>query len=235
MTQYAFPRLTRLPAIGAIAAMAFFAAGPVSAAQGFGPHTGGNEQSNWGGYAASGSDGEFTTITGSWTEPVAKCTKKGQLAAPWIGLDGFGNETVEQTGVAYSCGALAGGGDKYEAWYEMFPNNPHYFTTEKVEAGDTIDASVTNTSGDNYTLVMNDVTQGWTKTIHASLDGAEDASAEAVIEGPGGYPDFPDGVTFTSVMVNGKPLGDYSPTKLTSGGYVPGPLNGEGGYTIAKK
>jgi Peptidase A4 family len=234
MTQLAFPRLLRLPAIGVVAAATFFAAGPAvaGAGQSFGPHVGGPniDSGNWGGYAASGSSQEFTKISGSWTEPAAKCANSNQLTAPWIGLDGYGNETVEQTGVAVEC---TGTKVSYDAWYEMYPAAPVYFNTN-VSANDTFDASVTYNGNGKYTLVMNDVTKGWKKTFHKTSDGDENASAEAVIEDPTGqYPDLVNGVTFTGITVNGHLFDYYSPTKLTSGGYVPGALSG-GTFTIKK-
>jgi hypothetical protein len=232
-----FPQLVRLPAMGILVAATatVLAAGPAAAGTGFGPHFGGPliDSGNWGGYAAHGSSGKFTEIVGSWTEPAAKCHGTRPLTAPWIGLDGYGTETVEQTGVAVECNG--GSSPTYQGWYEMYPKAPVYFSNP-VSAGDTIDASVTNTSGHTYKLVLTDETQGWTQTETKTLASAKDASAEAVIEDPTGkYPDLYDGVTFVSVSVNGEPFGDYSPTKLTSGGYKPGPLNGEGGFTIKKK
>jgi hypothetical protein len=232
MRRLAFPQLLRLTAMGALVAASMMAAAPAAAGQGFAPHTWGgphsNAKSNWGGYAASGSSGEFTTIKGNWTEPVTKCLKSGDLAAPWLGLDGYGTQTVEQTGVQVACNT---GKPVYSGWYEMYPANPVYFSNP-VSAGDKISASVTS-SGTNYTLVLQDVTKGWKQTVHKTLGSAEDASAEAVIEAPGGYPNFPNGVKFTGVTVDGNLLSHYSPTKLDSGPYVPGPLNG-GTFTIKK-
>ncbi|HEX4060756.1 MAG TPA: G1 family glutamic endopeptidase [Streptosporangiaceae bacterium] len=233
MRRLAFPQLLRLPAMGVlVAASMLAAAGPAAAGQGFAPHTWGgphsNAKSNWGGYAASGSSGEFTTIKGGWTEPVTTCTAKHDLAAPWVGLDGYGTSTVEQTGVQVACNT---GKPIYSGWYEMYPASPVYFSNP-VSASDKFQASVT-ASGHSYTLVLQDVTKGWKHTIHKTLGSSKNASAEAVIEAPGGYPGFPNGVTFTNVTVNGHPLSFYSPTKLLSGPYVPGPLNG-GTFTIKK-
>jgi len=225
-----FPKLLRLPAMGALVAATAtaMAVAPAAAGPGFGPRVGGPraDSGNWAGYAAHGASGKFTKITGSWTEPVATCSGS-KLAAPWIGLDGYSTQTVEQTGVAVSC---SGSQASYAGWYEMYPANPVYFSNP-VSAGDKFTASVTNTSGHTYKLVLEDVTKGWTHTENKTLASAEDASAEAILEGPGGYPGFPNGVSFTNIKVDGKTFSSYSPTKLTSGGFVPGPLNG-GSFTI---
>jgi len=226
-----FPQLLRLPVMGALVAATAtaLASGPAAAGTGFGPHIGTphSNSSNWGGYVVSGAKGKFKTITGSWKEPVAKCTKKGELAAPWIGLDGWGDQTVEQTGVAAYC--HGGAKPEYLAWYEMYPRNPVYYSN-KVSAGDTFTASVTFKGGTSYKLVLHDVTKHWTQTRTQKLS-ARNASAEAVIEGPGGYPQFPNGVTFKNIKVNGHLFSYYHPRKLTSSGFVPGPLHG-GTFTI---
>src|SRR5690242_7982411 len=53
---------------------------------------------NWGGMAATGSG--FTSVSATWTEPSATCNSRNDLYAPWVGIDGYGTSTVEQTGVA---------------------------------------------------------------------------------------------------------------------------------------
>jgi hypothetical protein len=234
MRRLAFPQLVRLPVMGALVAATatVLAAGPAAAGPGFGPHLGGphTNAGNWAGYAAAGSANQFKSITGSWKEPVVKCTRNGELAAPWIGLDGYGTQTVEQTGAAFACSGK-GTPAKYEAWYEMYPASPHYFSNP-VKAGDTFNASVTWTGGHTYKLVLTDATQGWTHTETKTLSSAKNASAEAILEAPGGFPTMPNGVTFTNVEVNGKLFSASNPTKLTAtGGFRPGPLNG-GTFTI---
>jgi hypothetical protein len=229
----------RLHAVGALLASAtlvsasmMLAAPGATAAQGFGPNIFGGPHTNsgnWAGYAAHGAAGTFKTITGDWTEPVAACHGSA-LAAPWLGLDGYGTETVEQTGAAVSC---SGGTAHYKAWYEMYPAAPHYFSNP-ISAGDSFTASITSEGGGTYKLSISDTTKGWTHSETKTLDSAENASAEAILEGPGGYPGFPDGISFTNITVNGHPLSYYSPTKLTSGGFVPGPLSG-GNFTITHK
>lgn len=202
------------------------AAGSAAAGPGFAPHTnafGGN----WAGYAASGQ--KFTSITGSWTEPQATCTATRELYAPWVGLDGYGDQTVEQTGVATSCST---GTPVNSGWYEMYPAAPHYYSNP-VSTGDTITAAVTYQGGTAYSLTLKDVTKGWSHTVSKSLS-ASNASAEAVVEAPGGFPSLPSGVTFNNVTVNGKLLNTFSPAKLTSAGFRPGPLSG-GTFTVKHK
>ena len=166
--------------------------------------------SNWGGYVAPGSSGEFTTVTASWTEAAVTCRKSSELYAPWVGIDGYSNSTVEQTGVQTSCSTGVG---VDSAWYEMYPANPVYYSNP-VSTGDKITATVTST-GSSFTLKISDTTKGWTETTTKSLSSAKHASAEAVIEAPGGYPTIQK-VKFTGVVFDGKALDTYSLVALST-------------------
>lgn len=162
--------------------------------------------SNWGGYIALGNQGAFTSVSAEWVIEQVSCIN-GALFAPWVGLDGDGSNTVEQTGAATQCN---GSTASYAAWYEMYPNPPVYYN-DPISVGDHFKASVT-ASGTNFTLTISDVTKGWTETVTKSLSSAKLSSAEAVIEGPGGYPNI-NKQHFTNVMINGKPLAQSHPVK----------------------
>jgi hypothetical protein len=229
MTRLRFTRLLSLPAVAGLAVGAMLVAGPAAAGTGFGPHStwGGphTNAGNWAGYVANGST--YTKITGTWKEPVAKCQSSSPLFAPWLGLDGYGDQTVEQTGVQTACNT---GHPVDSGWYEMYPAAPVYYSNP-VSTGDTIKATVVYAGGGSYSLTLQDVTKGWSHTVHKNLS-ARNASAEAIIEAPGGFPRLPNGVTFSNITVDGHLLSTFSPTKLVAtGGWTPGPLNG-GTFTI---
>ena len=161
---------------------------------------------NWSGAAATGSG--FTSVKSSWTEPSVTCNSTNDLMAPWVGIDGYGSSSVEQTGVATDCSS---GSPVYSAWYEMYPAAPVYYSNT-VRAGDHINASVTR-SGTSYTLVISDTTQGWTKTTVKSGNDAN-SSAEVIIESPtGAYPKFGT-VNFSGSTINGSNLANWSPTLM---------------------
>ncbi|RLU79720.1 hypothetical protein CTZ27_36430 [Streptomyces griseocarneus] len=184
----------------------------------YGPRAGHLKDSNWGGYVAQGS---FTTITGSWTEPHVTCNTTNDLFAPWVGIDGYGSQSVEQTGVQTDCSS---GSPVLSAWYEMYPAAPVYWN-DPVSEGDSFTASVTTDGSGTYNLTLTDNTKGWTERTSQSI-GGQNASAEAVIESPtSSYPSF-GRLDFTNVTVNGAPFDAASPQPLTSGGYTPGPLRG---------
>lgn len=188
--------------------------------------------SNWGGYVATGPVGHFTTASATWTVPQATCATKKGLYAPWVGIDGYGDGTVEQTGMQTSC---ATGSPVVSAWYEMYPAAPVYFSNPAA-LGDTVKASVSYAAG-TFTLVISDTTRGWTHTVHKKLAAAKETSAEAVIEAPGGFPATVGPVSFSAVTFDGAPLGSVHPvvTLRTRGNgtsiWTPGPISG-GSFTI---
>jgi len=65
------------------------------------------QSTNWSGYAATGANGAFSSVSASWTEPAATCTsnrrRTAQYAAFWVGLDGYSSGSVEQTGTDSDC------------------------------------------------------------------------------------------------------------------------------------
>jgi hypothetical protein len=189
-----------------------------SASPGFAPahhplaaHSGFNINGyNWGGYAATGSG--FTSVSSSWKQPAATCNSTNDLYAPWVGLDGYGSSTVEQTGVATDCSS---GSPVNEPWYEMYPASPVYLSLSSypVSAGDTITASVTY-SGSTFALKLADTSKGWTYSTNKTLRRAQRVSAEVIIESPtGAYPNFGT-ISFTGSTVNGSSLSTYSPVAM---------------------
>jgi hypothetical protein len=179
--------------------------------------------SNWGGYAATGK--KFTGVSGSWTQPKVTCSgSQEQVGGLWVGLDGLGSNSVEQTGTSVSCNN--GKATNY-AWYEFFPAPPVYLTQFSVSAGDTISASVTNNNG-TFALTLTDKStthQGWKFNTSTSIPNAPSSSAEWVIEAPaegnGGQsatlPNFgTTSFTNCTATVNGKaePVSQLSPTLL---------------------
>jgi Peptidase A4 family len=185
---------------------------------------------NWSGYAATGSG--FSSVTSSWTEPAVTCNSTNDLFAPWVGIDGYGTSTVEQTGVATDCSS---GRPVYQGWYEMYPAGPVYYSNPAA-AGDRITATVTR-SGSTYTLTLSDQTQGWTRTTTQSL-GAANASVEVIMESPtASYPNFGT-VNFSGSRVNGGTLGSTGPVALDASNRFgfedhTGPLSGGTDFSIS--
>jgi len=178
------------------------------------------ESSNWSGYAATGANGAFSSVSASWTEPTATCSSSGrrssdQYAAFWVGLDGYSSDSVEQTGTDSDC---VGRTPDYYGWYEMYPADPVYFSNT-VRPGDALSASVTFSGTETYTLVLKDSTEGWTQTITQNEAGLARSSAEVITEAPssdtGVLPlaDFGT-VSYAGAEANGTSLASLSPTEI---------------------
>ena len=123
---------------------------------------------NWSGYAdTSSTKGAFAAVAGKWTTPSVKCTAEDTITSEWVGIDGWGDKTVEQDGTLDWCFE---GQATYFTWYEMYPAA----TVEvgrSLHPGDQIAASVTR-KGTSYTLSVTDsthTTDSFTKK--ASLRG----------------------------------------------------------------
>ncbi|PYC85825.1 hypothetical protein C7C46_06095 [Streptomyces tateyamensis] len=213
---------TALTGVLACAAPALAAPGPANAPlirtrpHSSGPHPdlANGTSTNWSGYAATGS--RFTSVSASWVQPTATCTGQDTWSSFWVGLDGDGSDSVEQTGSEADC---SGGQPKYYSWYEMYPAYPVNYA-DPVDAGDRFTASVTAGSRGSFTLVLSDTTKGWTHTVHRTLRNARLASAEVVAEAPstmaGPLPltDFGT-VHFTGATADEKPLGSFAPEAIT--------------------
>jgi hypothetical protein len=191
---------------------------------------------NWSGYVASG--GKFTSISGSWTVPSVNCSSTPDgVAAMWVGIDGAGSRTVEQTGTFSLCDH---GTASYAAWYEAFPA-PSVMLPDPVGAGDVISATVTNTSPQMFQLVLTNQSRGWTSTNTVRVNGRL-ASAEAIAEAPSvqgqitPLADFGT-VGFSNVAVNGAPLSSSRAIPVTMASpagvvkAVPGGLSG-GSFSV---
>lgn len=181
----------------------------------------------WGGYAVTGA-GPYTAITGRWTVPALTCSHGKGDASPWIGIDGWGNDTVEQIGIDLDC--YGGGKGSYHPWVEMYPGPSDYFK-ESVHAGDTLTASVSD-SGGTWTLTEGDPSAGWTKTFHRRPKHTpQRSSAEAIVEdvGGGAVPPVPDfnTVTFSNVTVDGSPLASAGSPHRTTLEHASTPLSRE--------
>lgn len=216
------PRNGRVTLVLAALAAALLgaASAPASAAahDGYGPVSPSVVDNLWGGYVAQGSG--FSSVSGSWTEPSVQCNSTQDLFAPWVGIDGYGSQTVEQTGVETNC---QNGSPTYRAWYEMYPAAPVYWS-DPVGAGDVMTGSVTAQGGGTYEITLTNETQGWTEHTTQSLNG-QNISAEAVIESPSGsYPSFSE-LNFSGITVDGQTFDAYNPQGISSGGYSPTQLS----------
>jgi hypothetical protein len=178
-----------------------------------------DESTNWSGYAVTGANGAFKSVSASWTEPTGKCSSNSrraeQASSFWVGLDGFSSDSVEQTGTDVDCNGTT---PDYYGWYEMYPAASVDFSNT-VKPGDKFSASVTFSGTETFTLVLKDTTRGWTQTITKNETGLDRSSAEVITEAPstesGILPltDF-GSVSYSVSDANGTSLGTQSPTEI---------------------
>jgi Peptidase A4 family len=174
---------------------------------------------NWSGYSAI--NGRYTSVSAHWTQPAASCTSQMTYSSFWVGLDGDGSSTVEQTGTSADC---SGGSPRYYAWYEMYPKFPVNLSIA-IRPGDSITGSVTTDGRGRFTLTIHDNTTGGNFVTTQMLKRAKLASAEAIAEAPSGsggvlpLTNFGT-VSFSAVTVNGAAIGSFNPDRIdmVSGG-----------------
>ena len=169
--------------------------------------------SNWSGYSAV--NGRYTSVRANWTQPTARCTSQTTYSSFWVGLDGDGSSTVEQTGTSADC---SGGTPRYYAWYEMYPKFPVTLSLA-VRAGDSISGSVTTSGNGRFTLTLRNNRTGVTSQTTQTLKRARLASAEAIAEAPsssGGVLPLTNfgTVGFSAATVNGISIGSFNPDRI---------------------
>ncbi len=134
--------------------------------------------SNWSGYAVDTST--YSAITGQWVVPAVSRTKGPTYSSSWIGIDGFNNSSLIQTGTEQDYSA---GGAQYYAWWEILPAAETVITGDSVSAGDHMTANIVNDGNGTWTITLDDTTQGWSFTTTQSYSGPA-TSAEWIEEAP---------------------------------------------------
>jgi hypothetical protein len=144
---------------------------------------------NWAGYVTAGR--HYRYVAATFTVPRINCAatpgtnSNPTLMADWVGLDGLGSSaTVEQDGITAGCGNSHSAA--YYAWYEMYPKAPVY-PAMSVSPGNTIQASVYYSGGEDYQLVLRDLSnnEGFTRWERCGTGSCANSSAEVITESPG--------------------------------------------------
>ncbi len=172
---------------------------------------------NWSGYAVgapNGSNEQFTSVSGSWTEPSANCNAGQGVASFWVGLGGAGQDSqaLEQTGTEVDCSS---GMAKHIAWYELIPSAPVNFNLA-ISAGDHMSARVT-VDGRNVTMYLKDDTTGQSASKTLQTNNIDTSSAEWIAEAPSQC-DGSGGCTPMPLADFGKV--DFTSSSATAGGHT---------------
>src|SRR5439155_9890833 len=133
--------------------------------------------SNWSGYARAGS---FTRVSGAWVVPSVASSRKATYSSQWVGIDGFNNSSLIQTGTEAD---FYNGSAHYGAWWEILPAAETVIPSITVHPGDHMSATITKGSGNNWTISISDTTRGTSFTTSKTYAG-HGTSAEWIEEAP---------------------------------------------------
>jgi hypothetical protein len=142
--------------------------------------------SHWSGYIVA-SDIQnrspvVSSVSASWTVPEIKPSENNTFSGVWVGIGGYGEDTLIQTGTEqeYIDGRVV-----YYAWYELLPDYLVRIPNIHVRAGDTVTASISliNENTNTWSIELADVTrnQRFKKTV---VYNSSRLSAEWVVERP---------------------------------------------------
>lgn len=106
--------------------------------------------SNWSGYAKSGS---YSTATAQWVVPSVSATKSASYSSAWVGIDGFTNSDLIQTGTESD---YYNGAAHYNAWWEILPAPETPISSFAVHPGDVMSASIRNNGNGTWSITISD-------------------------------------------------------------------------------
>lgn len=132
---------------------------------------------NWSGYAGTTSPGDATQIEAYWVVPKVKATKGNSYSSTWIGIDGFDNKDLIQTGTEQD---WVGGKAHYDAWWEILPAAETRISMGVVP-GDVMEAIVEQVSGTTWGIGIENTTTGKVFTTKRTYKGPAE-SAEFIQE-----------------------------------------------------
>ncbi len=163
----------------------------------------------------------MSSVSASWIVPEVKVSENNTFSAVWVGIGGYGEKTLIQTGTEQQC---INGQVNYFAWYELLPNYLVRIRNIHVQPGDTITASLSliNENAHTWSIKISDVTRGerFEKTV---VYDSSQLSAEWIVERPtvnGAISTLADfgNVTFSEceATIEGKTgaIGNFSSTQL---------------------
>lgn len=135
---------------------------------------------NWSGYAIKSTKrNTFHSIAGFWIVPRVRASKKNTYSSTWIGIDGFNNDALIQTGTEQD---FINGKPVYYPWWEILPA-PETKINRPVSPFDLMYANITKLSKTKWLILLVNITKGWVfKSIKTYTGPA--TSAEWIMEAP---------------------------------------------------
>jgi hypothetical protein len=98
-------------------------------------------------------------VNASWTVPEVKPSENNTFAGVWVGIGGYGEETLIQIGTEHE---YINGRSLYYAWYELLPDYLVHIPNLRIRPGETVIASISlvNENASTWSIEMRDVTRG---------------------------------------------------------------------------
>jgi len=143
--------------------------------------------SNWGGYALETSlsapqNNAVSDVKGQWTVPsVTASTSPNTYSSIWVGIDGYSDGSVEQTGTEQD---WSNGHPVYYAWFEMYPKSAYQILNFPVNPGDTIATEVQYNGNGSFKLTIVNASKNVSFSTTQRLKNARRQSAEWIVEAP---------------------------------------------------
>jgi len=123
----------------------------------------------------------YFSISGSWVVPRVTATEGTQYSSVWIGIDGYGNSDLIQTGTEQT--ATSAGESSDSAWWEILPAAETPISDMTVNPGDHMTASIVDDGFGQWTMSIANVTTGQTFLTTQAYTGPAQ-SAEWILEAP---------------------------------------------------
>lgn len=174
---------------------------------------------NWSGYAVTGSG--YSSVTAQWVVQAVSASRSATYSSEWVGIDGFNNSKLIQTGTESD---YYNGAAHYDAWWEILPAAETVIPSIAVSPGDQMSATITKGSGSSWTITISDTSTGKSFSTVQTYSGPL-TSAEWIEEAP---------------TVGGRvaPLANYGQTTFDPGtvnGSNPGLVAADGGVMVQKR
>jgi len=140
----------------------------------------GDQSSNWSGYAVTKTKkNSYSCISGYWIVPIIRPSRLNLYSAAWIGIDGFSNNGLIQTGTGHD---IENGKPSYYAWWEILPA-PETIIPHPVYPGDHMYAKITRLHEKKWCILLVNKTRGWVFKKRTTYTGPG-TSAEWIMEAP---------------------------------------------------
>jgi Peptidase A4 family len=151
---------------------------PRISVKGAGDRAAGWASSNWSGYAVTGSG--YKSVTAQWKVTAVARSRKATYSSEWVGIDGYNNSDLIQTGTEAD---YYNGAAHYDAWWEILPAAETVIPSISVQPGDVMTASINKGTGSSWTIKITDTRTNASFTTTQAYTGPQ-TSAEWIEEAP---------------------------------------------------